>query len=42
MTLLETWLDLTEPWNEVFPQNRTALARDAMGLGPWCVWGAGR
>jgi hypothetical protein len=23
----------TEPWNEVFPQNRTALARDARGWG---------
>jgi hypothetical protein len=33
MTLLETWLDLTEPWNEVFPQNRTAVRARRQGLG---------
>jgi len=33
MTLLETWLDLTEPWEEVFPQKRTALRARRQGIG---------
>ena len=33
MTLLETWLDLTRPWEEVFPQKRTALRARRQGIG---------
>ena len=33
MTLLETWLDLTRPWEKVFAQRRTAWRAMRQGLG---------
>ena len=33
MTLLERWMDVTQPWKEVFPQNRTAVHARRQGLG---------
>jgi hypothetical protein len=33
MTLLETWLDITQRWEDVFSQNRTAVRARRQGLG---------
>ena len=33
MTLLETWLELTGPWEGVFPQHRTTVRARRQGLG---------
>ena len=33
MTLLQTWLDIVEPWEAVFPQRRTTVRATRQGLG---------